>query len=174
MHLRRLLTLAVSLAVVAASAQPAVARRRELLQQSPRSEPIDPNEALARAERHLHNVQQRAEPYLQPLDTAEAELVGAKRNRWDAERARTSAPRWRRPPLARQVADATVAVELAQDRYDIARADADPALAELQDAHAEVRRAEITVDAARMRDRLDRLMIEPPARTIDRGLGIEL
>lgn len=58
--------------------------------------------------------------------------------------------------------------------YDIARVDADPALAELQDAHAEVRRAEITVDAARMRDRLDRLMIEPTARTIDRGLGIEL
>lgn len=154
--------------------QPAVARRRELLQQTPPSEPIDPNEALARAERHLHNVQQRAEPYLQPLDTAEAELAGAKRTRWDAERARTSAPRWRRPLLARQVADATAAVELAQDRYDIARADADPALAELQDAHAEVRRAEITVDAARMRDRLDRLMIEPPARTIDRGLGIEL
>jgi hypothetical protein len=154
--------------------QPAVARRRELLQQTPRSGPIDPNEALARAERHLHNVQRRAEPYLQPLDAAETALAEVKRNRWDAERTRASAPRWRRPLLARQVADATAAVDDAQARYDLARADAAPTLAELQEAHAEVRRAEITVDAARMRDRLDRLMIEPPARTIDRGLGIEL
>jgi len=153
---------------------PAVDRRRELLHQIPRAEPIDPNEALARAERHLREVQRRAEPYLQPLDTAEAELAEAKRQRWDAERTRTSASRWRRPLLTRQVTDATAAVDDAQARYDLARAGAAPALAELQEAHAEVRRAEITVDAVRMRDRLDRLMIEPPARTIDRGLGIEL
>mgnify|MGYP001413868260 CR=1 FL=1 len=101
-------------------------------------------------------------------------LVEAKRQRWDAERARTSAPRWRRPLLTRQVADATEAVDDAQARYDVARADAAPALVELQEAHAVVRQAKLAVDAARMRDRLDRLMIEPPARTIDRGLGIEL
>lgn len=154
--------------------QPAVARRRELLHQTPRRDPIDPNEAVARAERCLREAQGRAEPYLQPLATAEAELAEAKRSRSDAERTRTSAPRWRRPLLARQVADATAAVDAAQGRYDLARTDAALALEELQDAHAEVRRAEICVDAARMRDRLDRHIIEPPARTIDRGLGIEL
>jgi DNA transposition AAA+ family ATPase len=154
--------------------QPAIARRREVLQQTPRPEPVDPKHALARAERHLRDVQRQAEPYLRPLDTAEADLAEAKRERWDAERTRATAPRWRRPLLARQVAEATAAVDDAQGRYDTARADAAPALAELHDAHAEVRRAEIAVDAARIRDRLDRLMVEPPARTIDHGLGIEL
>lgn len=47
-------------------------------------------------------------------------------------------------------------------------------LAEFQDAHAKVRRAKVAVDAACMRDRIDRLMVEPPGRTIDHGLGIEL
>ncbi|MGH9243837.1 MAG: MobF family relaxase [Acidimicrobiales bacterium] len=154
--------------------QPAVVRRRELLHQTPRPEPADPKETLARAERHLREVQRRAEPYLQPLDAAEIDLAEAKRNRWDAERTRATAPRWRRPLLARPLADATAAVEDAQIRCDTARADAAPALAELNGAQAEVRRAEIAIDAARMRDRLDRLMIQPPTRTIDHRLGIEL
>jgi conjugative relaxase-like TrwC/TraI family protein len=153
---------------------PAIVRRRELLQRTPRPEHADSKEALARAERHLRDVQRRGEPYLQPLEAAEGDLVDAKRNRWEAERARATAPRWRRALLARQVADATAAVNDAQGRNDTARAAAAPALAELQGAHAEVRRAEIAVDAVRVRDRLDRLMVESPARTIDHGLGIEL
>lgn len=95
------------------------------------------------------------------------------RNRWAAERVRSTAPRWRRPLLARQVADAAVAVDDAQARYDTARAGAAPALAELEVARADVRSAETAVDAARIRDRLDRFMVQPPARTIDHGLGIE-
>lgn len=119
-------------------------------------------------------MQRRFEPYLQPLDTAEADLAKAKRDRWDAERTRAAAPRWRRPLLARQVADATAAVDDVRGRYDTARTDAAPELAKLQDAQADVRRAEIAVGAARIRDRLDRLMVQPPTRPIDHGRGIEL
>jgi ATP-dependent exoDNAse (exonuclease V) alpha subunit len=58
--------------------QPAVSRRRELLQQTPRPEPVDYKEALARAGRHLREVQRRAEQYLQPPDAAETDLAGAR------------------------------------------------------------------------------------------------
>lgn len=153
--------------------QPAVARRRELLRQAPRHGPTDPKEALARAERHLREVERRVEPDLRPLQAAEDHLANAKRQRWSAERTRATAPRWRRPLLAHQVADANAAVDAAQDRYDTARAEAAPALDDIEDAQAEVRRAEIAVDVARTRDHLDRLVAESRTRGLDRSVGID-
>jgi conjugative relaxase-like TrwC/TraI family protein len=154
--------------------QPAIARRRELLHQAPRQEHADPEQVLAAAERRLGQVERWTQPYVQPLRAAEADLDTAKRSRWDAERARATAPRWRRPLFSRQAAEAAAAVTVAQDRYDAARADAARVLGELQDAHAAVRGAEAALGAARIRDRLDRLMTEPPTRTLGRDLGVGL
>jgi len=143
--------------------QPAVARRRELLRQTPRPEPLDPKEALARAKRRLREVERRGEPYLRPLHAAEADLTAAKHQRWVAERARATAPRWRRPLLAHQVAEASASVDAAQDHYDTARADAPPALSDIEEAQVEVARAQVAVDVARTRERLDRFVAEVPS-----------
>ena len=75
---------------------------------------------------------------------------------------------------------ASAAFAEARERLDAAKQLAAPHVARIDTAQGELRRAERVAKTARMKDRLERLTfepatrgVEPPARGVERGLGIE-
>ncbi len=150
---------------------PAVAQRRNLAQQVRRTRSAE--EAVAVARRALAEVQQRAEPFLRPLRTAEADARGAEQELRKCQAALTEAPRWRRRAMGSPVHDASDTLEAAQSKVEILERAVEPHMARIRAAEANLHQAEREASVARIRDRLDRLSIEPPSRAIERGVGIE-
>lgn len=61
----------------------------------------------------------------------------------------------------------------ARERLYSAQREATPSVAEIDAATALVHQAERDASSARIRERLDRLSLEPPARSIERSIGID-
>jgi hypothetical protein len=153
---------------------PAVAQRRHLARQEPRSYTRDAEEALATARREAAEAVERAEPFLRPLHEAEQMVQQAEHDVNAGRRVLADAPIWRRRPLTRFAADASA--RLAEARRQLAAAEevATPHLAVINAAEARVRQAEHGATAARIRDRLDQLARRTLAPSLDRGAGIGL
>ncbi len=76
--------------------------------------------------------------------------------------------------MASDVQRASEALADARSRLKTAEQVASPHVARIESAEENVRQAERDASIERLRERLDRLALEPPARRIERGLGIEL
>lgn len=71
------------------------------------------------------------------------------------------------------VRNASDVVEAAQAKVEDHERVAAPHTARIDSAQKDLHEAEHHASVARLRDRLDRLHLEPPSRTIARGVGIE-
>jgi AAA domain len=149
---------------------PAVVQRRNLSRQVPRLRAEDAVEAARRA---LDDARHEAEPFLAPLRAAEAAVRAAEQALRKQLAARDAAPRWRRRGMAPGIERASDALASAQSRLDSAEHAASPHRARIHAAEQTLHEAEREASRARLVERLDRLTLEPPARVIDRGVGIE-
>jgi conjugative relaxase-like TrwC/TraI family protein len=149
---------------------PAVVQRRNLCRQVPRLRADDAVEAARRA---LDDARHDAEPFLAPLRAAEAAVRAAEQTLRKQLAARDAAPRWRRRGMAPGIERASDALASAQSRLDSAEHAASPHRARIHAAEQTLHEAEREASRARLVERLDRLTLEPPARVIDRGVGIE-
>jgi conjugative relaxase-like TrwC/TraI family protein len=150
---------------------PAVAQRRNLARQVPRTR--DAEQEVAAARRALDEARRQAEPELRPLHAAEEQLRVAEQRLQKQRRTLDEAPWWRRRAMTALVRDASDAVERAQATVDHQERAAAPHTARIASAQERLREAEHHASVARLSDRLDRLHLEPPSRTIERGVGIE-
>jgi conjugative relaxase-like TrwC/TraI family protein len=158
---------------------PAVAQRRHLAAQlsgarSSRGDARSAEDALAAARRLLDDATRRAEPFLHPLREAEADLHAAETDLRASRRALADAPRSRRRGLAQQVGLASDVIADVRERLQVAQREAAPSVAEIEAATALVGQAERDASTARIRERLDRLSLEQPARSIERSIGIDV
>jgi hypothetical protein len=150
---------------------PAVAQRRNLARQVPRTRVAE--EEVAAAWRALDQARRQAEPALRPLRTAEKQLRAAEQQLRERQRAFDDAPWWRRRAMTALVRDASDAVERARTKLDDHERAAAPHTARIASVQDRLRDAEHHAGVARLSDRLDRLHLETPSRTIERGVGIE-
>lgn len=74
--------------------------------------------------------------------------------------------------MASLVRDAADALESALSKVEVFERAAAPHTARIGEAENNLREAEHEASVARIRERLDRLAIEPPSRTIEGGVGI--
>lgn len=93
---------------------PAVTRRRDLLNQTPATMRVHPEQAVTEARRQLRSVEEWAAPHLQPLHDAKAAMDTAQSGLWAANNARLRATSWQRPRAARRVTQATEAFDAAR------------------------------------------------------------
>lgn len=150
---------------------PAVAQRRNLAHQVPRTRHAE--EAVAAARRALEEVRRQAEPFIRPLRDAEAEVQRTEAGVRSLRAAMAEAPRWRRRGITAQLCEAEDAHAEARTARDSASRVAAPYAQRIDDAETKLREAEEVASVARIRDRLDRLTIEPPARGLERGRGVD-
>jgi conjugative relaxase-like TrwC/TraI family protein len=153
---------------------PAVAQRRHLARQEPRSYTRDAEEALATARREAAEAVGRAEPFLLPLREAEQMVQQAEHEVNAGRRVLADAPIWRRRTLTRSAAEASARLADARRQLSAAQEVAAPHLAVINGAEARVRQAEHGAIAARIRDRLDQRTRPTLAQSLDRGAGIGL
>ncbi len=151
---------------------PAVVQRRNLARQVPRARAAE--DAVAVARRALYEARREAEPFLEPLRAAQSEARAAEAALREQRTALADASLWRRRSLAPAVQRASEALSEARSRLVTAEQAASPHVSRIDAAEDELHRAEREASTARIRDRLDRLTVEPPTRGIERGLGIEL
>ncbi|MGQ0618195.1 MAG: ATP-dependent DNA helicase [Acidimicrobiia bacterium] len=155
---------------------PAVAQRRVLADQV-RGErgddvPDGPERTLARARRALEDARRNGAPAVRRLGDASAALQAADAEARAARRALRDAPRLRRRGPTERVKAAAVALAAASDRYAAVARAAAPFTSEIEARKSDVERAERAVSAARLRDRLDRLATQRPARSLGRAPSI--
>ncbi|MGH9214735.1 MAG: ATP-dependent DNA helicase, partial [Acidimicrobiales bacterium] len=149
---------------------PAVVQRRNLAHQVPR---VRAEDTVAAARRALDEKRRQAEPFLEPLRAAEAEVRAAEKAVREGEHAVSNTPRWRRRGMASLLRDASRALDAARAKFDVLERDASPHTVRIDAAEQTLRQAEREASVARIKDRLDRLSLEPPSRTMERGAGIE-
>jgi hypothetical protein len=149
---------------------PAVVQRRNLALHVPR---VRAEDSVAAARRVLDKARREAEPLLEPLRAAEAEVRAAEQAVREGKRAIGETPRWRRRGMASLLRDASDALDAALAKVEVLERDAAPHTVRIDAAEETLRRAEHEASVARISDRLDRLSLEPPSRTIERGVGIE-
>ena len=151
---------------------PAVAQRRHLAAQVPgtRRKPNDlqsVEQTVAVARRALDDARQRAEPFLQRLATAEADLHAAEADLRASQAALAEAPLRRRRGLGQRVDHAAQVVGGRRDRRDFAAREARPFVIEIEARVADVHQAEDEATRARLRDRFDRLALASTERGVD-------
>ncbi len=151
---------------------PTVVQRRNLARQVPQTR--EAQDAVAVGRRALDHARRDAEPFLRQLRAAEAAARSVEHALRQQEAALADAPRWRRRGLRDALHETTLAYSHTQERLDDAERTAAPHVARIETAEADLQRAERDATTARIRDRLDRLTVEPPTRGIGRDLGIEL
>jgi conjugative relaxase-like TrwC/TraI family protein len=149
---------------------PAVAQRRNLARQVPRDRSDD---TVVAARRALDDARREAEPCLDPLRAAKAELSAAEWTARARQRALDDTPSWRRRGATSQARDAADALDRARTKVEHLERDAAPYTARIDTAEASLRSAEHDASMERLKDRLQRVLLEPPTRTVDRSLGIE-
>jgi conjugative relaxase-like TrwC/TraI family protein len=157
---------------------PAVRQRRHLAAEVPRTghganDMESAEEAVAATWRALEDARQRAEPFLQPLVAAEADLRAAEDELRASHTVLDEAPRWRRRGLGQRVDHAAQVVHAARDRRDAAAREAVPCVTEIEARTVDLRHAEDAVQRVRLRDRLDRLTVASPAHGLERGVDID-
>ncbi len=136
---------------------PAVAQRRHLAEQEPRSGPRAAEERVAAARRALAQSQERAEPHLRPLRDAENAVGQAQRDVWAARRVADDAPVLRRRAANRRLTAAESRLVGAQEQLDHVLERAAPHLAEINALEDRLRGAERDLSSARLRERMEAL-----------------
>lgn len=149
---------------------PAVAQRRNLARQVPRASSAE--DAFDAARRAVFDARRRAEPYLQPVRAAEADLRAADQVLRDRRRELSDAPLWRRRSVKESIAQAIDVASDARDVLATAELAAAPYVAAIEAADSDFRRVELETSAERMRERLAQVAIESRSPGLDRGLGI--
>jgi hypothetical protein len=157
---------------------PAVAQRQHLAAQVPgthRNSHDLPSaeEAVAVAWRALDDARQRGEPFLRPLAAAEGDLRAAEAQLRATSAALAEAPLWRRRALKQRVEHAAQVVHATRSQRDLAAREAARFITGIETRTADLQQAEHEATHARLRDRLDRLTLAPPARGLERGVGID-
>lgn len=150
---------------------PAIVQRRNLARQVPRTREAE--DAVAAARRAVEDARRAAEPLLGPLRVAVAEVRAAEQEVRERHRTLAEAPRWRRRGMAALLRDASDAPDGARSKVEVLERAAAPHAARIDEAEKDLKRAEHEPSVARIRDRLDRMSLEPPSRTVERGVGIE-
>jgi len=150
---------------------PAVVQRRSLARQVPQARAEE--DAITVTRRALHQVQRSAKPYLQPLAAARSEAQAAEAALREQRAALADAPRWRRRGMTAQLGAASGVLDAARSKVDALELLAAPHTVRIDAADKVLRQAEQDASDARLRDRIDRLFLQPPSRTIERGAEIE-
>jgi conjugative relaxase-like TrwC/TraI family protein len=149
---------------------PAVAQRRKLAAQVPRPLPTD--DAVIAARRALDDANSRAAPYLHPLDHARRDVSAAEADLQTRRSELHDAPPWRRRGARELVAEASQRLTVAEARLEHAEQIAAPYLRDVSAASTRLQKAHHDASVARLQQRLDNLT--PPARAVERDLGIDL
>jgi conjugative relaxase-like TrwC/TraI family protein len=157
---------------------PAVTQRRHLAAQVPGTRRNEnhlqsADEAVAAAWRALEDARQHAEPFLQPLAAAQADLRAAEAELRASHTALDEAPLWRRRGLGQRVHDAAQVVHAARDRRDAAAWEAVPFVTEIEARTVDLQHIEDAAQRVRLRDRLDRLTVASPTHGLERGVDID-
>jgi conjugative relaxase-like TrwC/TraI family protein len=157
---------------------PAVAQRRHLAAQVPGTHRCvhdlpSAEEAVAAARRAVDDARQRGEPVLRPLAAAEGDVRAAEAQWRATSTALAEAPLGRRRALKQRVEHAAQVVHATRSQRDLAAREAVPFITEIETRTADLQQAEHEARHARLRDRLDGLTLAPPARGLERGVGID-
>jgi conjugative relaxase-like TrwC/TraI family protein len=150
---------------------PAIAQQRNLARQVPSTGHAEDEVVAAR--RALDEARRAAEPALQPLRAAESELRTAEHELRTRQRALDRAPRWRRRGMASLAREASDALDMAKAKVDASERVAAPHTDRVDAAENDLRRATHDATLARIRDRLVRAALEPPASAVERGREVE-
>jgi conjugative relaxase-like TrwC/TraI family protein len=130
-------------------------------------------EAVAKAWRALDDTKRRAQPVLESLAAAEADLRSAEADLRASQAALAEAPLWRRRGLGQRVDHAAQAVHTTRRRRDHATREAGPYITEIDARTGDLQHADDQATRARLRDHLDRLTLASPTRGHERGVGID-
>jgi hypothetical protein len=117
--------------------------------------------------------QEVADSFLSPVRAAEEAARQAEYEVRRHQAALTVAPWSRRRAMSALVDDAMTALDAERSKVALLEAAAEPHVTRIHVAEANLHRAEHEVSLARISDRLDRLTLEPPSRTIDRGVSVD-
>lgn len=149
---------------------PAIAQRRTLSRQVTR---LSASDAVTTARRALEEVRRQAEPFLEPLQAAQAEARAAEQLVREAQRAVNETPRWRRRAVASQLRAASDESDAAQTKVEVLERNAAPYAVHVHAADQALRQAEHEASMAKIRDRFERMSLEPPSPTMERDVRID-
>jgi conjugative relaxase-like TrwC/TraI family protein len=149
---------------------PAVARRRNLAAQVPCPR-LDDQVAACRA---VDVAQRRAAPYLHRLDQAQQDLRVAQAELQTRRSELDHAAPWRRRGARELMAQASQRLTVAEAQLERAEQFAAPHLRDVNAAEARMQKTHHDASIARIQERLDNLTLPPPARAVERDLGIDL
>jgi len=157
---------------------PAVAQRRQLEAQAPQRTPRtvreDAEAVVTATLRKLMTAERRAKPFTEPLRHAKDQLADAEamhRRRVDEHQ---RAPIWRRRSAGHAVREAADVVAEKRDLVADLDVRAQPYLALVRSAEEHHQHAVRAASTARLTERVQHLDLQPPTRTLDRGLDIGL
>jgi conjugative relaxase-like TrwC/TraI family protein len=151
---------------------PAVAQRRNLAHQVPRTRPA--TDPVTAASDGLDDAQRRAAPYLQQLDQAEQHVASADADLQERRTELDHVAPWRRRSARDLVAQASQRLTVAEARLEHAEQIAAPYLRDVSAAEASLQKAHHDASVAHLRARLDNLTLRPPGRAVERDLGVDL
>jgi chromosome segregation ATPase len=118
--------------------------------------------------------QRRAAPYLHRLDQAQQDLRVAQAELETRRSELDHAAPWRRRGARELIAQASQRLSVAGARLERAEKYAAPYLRDLNAAEARMQKTHHDASIARIQERLDNLRLHPPARAVERDLGIDL
>jgi hypothetical protein len=118
--------------------------------------------------------QHRAAPDLHRLDQAQQDLRVAQAELETRRSELDHAAPWRRRGARELLAQASQRLTVAEARLGRAEQFAAPHLRDVNAAEARMRKIHHDASIARIQERLDNLTLDPPARAVDRDLGIDL
>jgi hypothetical protein len=154
---------------------PALVQRRNLARQVPR-QPAE--RAVVAARQAAEEAKRHAEPFTRPLREAEEQVARSAAAVREMRTAMVRTPRWRRIGLAAPLREAEECLLDARSDRDAAKRAAQPYTARVDRAEVKLREAEHAESLARIRERMDRLNVDPPASGLERGpemdRGLEL
>jgi len=157
---------------------PAVAQRRQLEAQAPHRTPKtareDAEAVVTDALRKLITAERRVKPFTEPLRQAKDQLAQAEtthRRRLDEHQ---RAPIWRRRSAGHAVRQAAEVVAEKRDLVADLEVRAQPHVALVRSAKEHHQHALRAATTARLTERVHHLDLQPPTRTLDRGLDIDL
>jgi len=158
--------------------RPAVAQRRQLEVQAslriPRTVREDAEAVVTVALRKLLTAGHRAKPFTEPLRQAREQLAEAEATHQRRLDEHQRAPIWRCRSAGHAAHEAADVVAEKRDLVADLEVRAQPYVALVRSAKEHHQHAVRAASTARLTERLRHLELQPPTRTLDRGLDIDL
>jgi conjugative relaxase-like TrwC/TraI family protein len=149
---------------------PAVDQRRNLARRAPRGS-VDENVSVA--SHALEQARRQAEPFLEPLRAAESEVHVAELAAREYRRAAGDAPWWQARRMTARLRDAAARLDGARARVGTLQREAAPYSARVDEAEAALRHAQHEATEARIKEQLERVVLEPRLAVDERCMGVD-